>query len=156
VKNEEKLLIIEYDNSLRISFMIFRLLVLIFAVLLLIYGSKAYFNIIICIILIAYSIKGILDIGLFKRLTITNRRIIKEWYLYKKCIKVEDLVVNRASSIYGKSLFFGSNKNKLVVYFFTIYLLSIRDRKKKMMELKEVLKKLKIIKGDENVWDISY
>lgn len=151
-KENNILFCIKYDSIYKLLSLSFRLALFIVAVLIFFKTSQIFF-IVLSVLLIIYSGFGFLDILLFKQLIIQKNQVIKEWYIYKVKISIDDLIVNNSSSLFAGVLHFRSKKNSLLSILFRIHLLPVENQSKKIKELKSILVLLNTIKGDEYEWN---
>lgn len=156
--NEKILFTLKYDSPFIAFSLLLKLTLFIFSILMLIFIKTHNIYSLFLFMIAVYSIFTLIEMGLFKKLTITNSKITKEWYFYKKIINIDKNTFARRTSnpISIKRLYFGSKKNKFISYLFIINVRCISNSDEKMQELKEVLIKLNIIKEDTCGWYYGY
>jgi len=112
------------------------------------------FAIIFGYLLIIVGLFYFIDIFFLKYLIISNKCITKEWFLFGRIrIKNKDLIVSVSKRIWTGQIFF-KNKNRSYFYNRLMIFEVFPIGNKGFKEIKEILIKEQIIKGDEYEWNI--
>jgi len=148
---KEPLLIIEYNSIGRFGALMFRIIVIVFGLFLAILDN--YYINIIGTILILLGVVSFIDILLFKKFSFySKKKLQKEWYIfgYKEVSKSNLNIFKRNSYFGGKISFWNKQSTIFERIFFSIDILPIS--KETIKEIKNVLIKFELIKGDEYEW----
>jgi hypothetical protein len=143
--------VFKYNNFKRmiISFMyLFMILIGFFLILI-----ENWFAVLFGILLIIIGLLSALDILFFKVLSLNDKHLIKEWFVFgKKKIGLNDLEVSVVKRVWTGTITFRDKKKKSFTQFFMNFE-TFPIGNDGFREIKKMLIEKKIIKGDEHEWN---
>lgn len=150
IENEAILLEIEYSFLGKFFALLLRISGILVGLFFL-FGFQSYIVKIFAIIFIVFFILDFLNILFFKRLVFYTNFLLKESLLKKSYLNYSILQAMVSKRFFGGILSFREKNNRLKNLFFSIDLLPISN--KDFKQIKTILIKKKVIKGDEYEWN---
>lgn len=152
MEEENLLLEIKYDSVGRIWSSIFWIISMSLGGMFIFLGMIEKFLLIIGLFVLPISFIKLIDVIFFKKMEFFEKRVVKTWRLFGSGeLEILSLKANKGNGIFGGTLLFWKDGHRMkYILFFSLDLLPITNYQ--ISEIKKVLIKLNVIKGDENDW----
>jgi hypothetical protein len=146
------LLSIKYDLLGRLWSFIFWTISMLIGGMFVFLGLMEKLLFLIGIFVFIFSLVKLIDVVFFEKMEFFENRIVKKWKLFgSNELEIKSLKTNKGNGIFGGTLVFWKDGSRMKhIMLFGLDLLPIASDD--IVEIKNVLIKLNVIKGDENDW----